>query len=137
MRLVVDSNIAISGLLWFGAPRTLMDLAFAGSVSLIVSPEMVAELQITLERPKFRPKFEAMGSNVRELLRAYLALAKLVEPAPLQAFAPDPDDDWIIATAIAAEADLIVTGDKPFLSVGSVEKVRIVTVVEALELVGD
>ncbi len=51
-----------------------------------------------------------------------------------RSIAPDPDDDWVIATAIAAQADLIVTGDKPLLGVGSVGAIRIVGVAEALDL---
>ena len=50
--------------------------------------------------------------------------------------APDPDDDVVIGTATAAKAALMVTGDKPLLSVGVCDGGRIVTVSEALEMVG-
>jgi predicted nucleic acid-binding protein len=50
--------------------------------------------------------------------------------------APDPDDDVVIGTALAAKADFVVTGDKPLLSVGEFRGVRIVSVRQALDAVG-
>jgi hypothetical protein len=49
--------------------------------------------------------------------------------------APDPDDDVVIGTALAAKADLIVTGDKPLLSVTEHQGVRVVGVAQAIEIV--
>ena len=66
----------------------------------------------------------------------YSKLASVVVPAKVPRLAPDPDDDVVIGTAIAAQAALIVTGDKPLLSVGVYEGGRIVTVREALEVIG-
>ena len=54
---------------------------------------------------------------------------------PTPRIAPDPDDDVIIGTALAAKADLIVTGDKPLLSVTVYQGVRIVGVAQALQII--
>jgi len=66
----------------------------------------------------------------------YAALAALVRPSPISRIAPDPDDDAVIATALAAKADWVVTGDKPLLSVTEYQGVRIVGVSQALQIVG-
>jgi predicted nucleic acid-binding protein len=98
---------------------------------------MLSELGNTLSRPKFAPKLEGIKHSPDSLVLAYSLLAEIADcevlPKPI---APDPDDDWVIATAIAAKADLIVTGDKPFLGVGQVGAIKIVTVAEALVIFG-
>jgi uncharacterized protein len=63
-------------------------------------------------------------------------LAELVRPAPLPRLALNPDDDVVIGTAIAAKAEFVVTGDKALLSVEQYKGVRIISVREALNVVG-
>ena len=63
-------------------------------------------------------------------------MAALVRPTPTPRIAPDPDDDVVIGTALAAKADLIVTGDKPLLAVAEYQGVRIVGVSHALQIIG-
>ena len=58
-----------------------------------------------------------------------------MRPVPVQRLAPDPDDDLVIGTALAAKANFVVTGDRTLLSVGEYEGVRIVSVSEALDAV--
>ncbi len=53
---------------------------------------------------------------------------------PISGIAPDPDDDVVIGTALAAQAQWVVTGDKPLLSVSEYQGVRIVQVSEAVQL---
>jgi predicted nucleic acid-binding protein len=65
----------------------------------------------------------------------YAELTALVRPAALPRIAHDPDDDVVIATALAARADLTVTGDQALLSVGTYQNVRIVSVSEAIWLI--
>ena len=57
----------------------------------------------------------------------------MVRPAATPRIAPDPDDDVVIGTALAARAEMIVTGDKPLLGVGEHQGVRIVGVTEAVK----
>ena len=74
--------------------------------------------------------------TVDQLVDRYAALAALLRPAPTPRVAPDPDDDVVIGTALAAKADLLVTGDRPLLSVTEYQNVRIVGVSEAVRLIG-
>ena len=59
----------------------------------------------------------------------------MVRPTPTPRIVSDPDDDVVIGTALAAKADLLVSGDRPLLSVEKYQEVRIVSVAEALELI--
>ena len=57
--------------------------------------------------------------TIDELVDRYAALTEMVRPTPTTRIAPDPDDDVVIGTALAAAVDLIVTGDQALLSVGA------------------
>lgn len=65
----------------------------------------------------------------------YGELTSIVRPIPVSGIAPDPDDDVVIGTALAAKADWIVTGDQPLLSVAMYQGVYIVSVSEAARMI--
>ena len=136
MRLVLDTNVVASGLLWSGAPGLLLQARRENRIELFTSPALLAELTEILARSKFDKKIEASSLSIDEIVDRYAVLAALVRPIAIERTAPDPDDDVVIGTALAAKADLIVTGDKLLLSLAQHHEVRIVSVVDALELIG-
>ena len=56
MRVVADTNVVVSGLLWHGNERRLLDAARDGFVELFTSKELLAELEDVLGRSKFAPR---------------------------------------------------------------------------------
>ena len=136
MRLVLDTNVVASALLWGGVPRLLLMAGRDKRVELFTSTALLAELTDILGRRKFDKKIAASTLSVDQLVDRYAALAALVRPTQTPRIAPDPDDDVVIGTALAAKADLVVTGDKPLLSVAEYQGVRIVGVSQALLLIG-
>ena len=131
MRLVLDTNVVASALLWGGVPPLLLQAGREKRIELFTSAALLAELTDVLGRRKFDRKIAASTLTVDQLVDRYAALAGLVRPTPTPRIAPDPDDDVVIGTALAAKADLIVTGDKPLLSVAEHQGVRIVGVSHA------
>ena len=128
-----------SAVLWGGVPRLLLRAGRERRVELFSSAALLAELTDILGRRKFDKKIAASIFTVDQLVDRYaalVALVALVRPTPTPRIAPDPDDDVVIGTAMAAKADLIVTGDKPLLAVGEYQGVRIVGVGHALQIVG-
>ncbi len=79
MRIVLDTNIVISGLLWRGNPRRILDTARDGITELFTSIELLEELEDVLSRDKFIVRLEAAGVAVRELVMGYAGLARVVE----------------------------------------------------------
>ena len=136
MRRVLDTNVVVSGLLWDGAPRTLLQFARETRVDRIASAPLLAELTNIFERGKFAKKIAASTLTIDELVDRYAALVQVVQPTLTVRIAPDPDDDVVIGTALAATADLIVTGDQALLSVAAYRSIRIVSVSEARQAIG-
>lgn len=134
MRIVADTNTVVSGLLWQGAPRRLMDLGRSQKITLITSPALLAEFADVIGRKKFAARIQRAGLSARGLVEDYAGIAHVVEPAPLtQPVSRDPDDDQVLACTIAAQADAIVSGDQDLLTLGSYQGVPILTAARALE----
>ena len=136
MRLVLDTNVVASAILWGGVPRLLLQAGREKRVELFTSAALLAEPTDILGRRKFDKKIAASTLTVDQLVDRYAVLVALMRPAPTPRVAPDPDDDVVIGTALAAKADLIVTGDKALLSVAEYQGIRIVSVILALQIVG-
>ncbi|GHU34414.1 putative toxin-antitoxin system toxin component, PIN family protein [Betaproteobacteria bacterium] len=137
MRLVLDTNVAASGLLWGGAPAQLLDAALIGEIELFTSVSLLAELAGILARVKFAKALTATGLSREELVLGYAELATIITPADIPpTIAADPDDDQVLACALAARADLIVSGDRHLYSLGShYQGIAIVRPAEALHII--
>lgn len=137
MRLVLDTNTALSALLWGGTPGRLIDAAEAGRIELVSSAALLAELQGVMAREKFARRLALRKLKVADLFDGYAALVMIVAPA---AIAPtitrDPADDQVLAAALAAQADLIVSGDAHLLDLKRFQGIAIVNAATAVERVG-
>jgi putative PIN family toxin of toxin-antitoxin system len=139
MRLVLDTNVVVAGLLWTGPPRRLLDRTIDSAHTLYSSPALVDELAHTLRYQKFVQRIGLSGSSALGLVAQYSALVTLLSPIQVpRVIEHDADDDQVIAVAVAAQADLIVSGDrKHLLPLGSHEGIPIVDAAQALRLIGE
>ena len=134
MHVVLDTNILVSGLLWGGPPRQILVAARTQKLTLSTSQALLDELHIVFQRRKFMMRFQIVGMTANEMIIEYAALARIVTPAPLPApVCDDPDDDAVIACAVAASADVIVSGDDDLLRLGSYSTIQIITAAELLQ----
>jgi len=134
LRAVADTNIVVSGLLWKGVERKLLDFARERRVALYTTAELLAELGEVLARPKFARRIAAGGMTAGRLARRYARLAHPVLPAVISpTVLADAADDAVIACALAAGADLIVSGDKKLRNLKSHQGIAIVSATAALE----
>lgn len=133
LRLVLDTNTALSGLIWRGVPGELIDSAISGRVQLISSSPLLSELEGVLRRPKFQQSLQKHGVSGSDLFDGYAALVECVAPADLGGpVSRDPDDDQVLAAAVGGGADLIVSGDDDLLVLGGHQGIPIVSAREAL-----
>jgi len=116
MNVVLDTNVFVSGLLFGGVPGRILGAWSAGVIRLVLSPPILDEYRrVGLELSKGR---EPLVSALETLLAMLAVHALLVNAPPLgERVSDDPDDDMFLAAAIAANASIIVSGDKHLLRV--------------------
>ena len=133
LRLVLDTNVVVSGLLWGGHSRRLLDLTLTDALALYSSPVLVEELSQTLHYAKLAKRIAALQTTAQDLSERYSAMVTLVVPQQVpRVIARDADDDQVLACALEARAHLIASGDQHLHSLGgNYQGVRIVTPAEA------
>lgn len=136
MRIVLDTNIIISGLLSeTGPPGLLLKLWLEGKFELLISKAQLGELSRVFEYKKIRERIPP--EQAADLLGHIDALAVVIDPLPSIRLSPDPDDNAILATAIESQADFIVSGDKTdLLSLKKAEGIPIITARQAIKHFG-
>jgi len=137
MRLVLDTNTVISALLWKGVPHGLLAAARARrATTLHTSAKLLAELVDVLSRDKLASAVAATGEDPDTLLKRYVNLAQVHVPTTIPpTVLSDPDDDEVLACAIAANAQLIVSGDRDLLSLKTYRGIPIVNAAEAIRII--
>jgi putative PIN family toxin of toxin-antitoxin system len=132
VRAVVDTKVLLSGF-WRGRPDVLLEQARAGALTLISSPALLAELAEVMNRPKFQEILARSSTDLEPTLGELRRLAEIIDaprlPAPVSR---DPSDDAVLALATASQADLIITGDAAFLTLGSHAGIPIINPAEAI-----
>jgi uncharacterized protein len=132
-RWVLDTNVLASALLWQGTPGRLIELAGEHDVRLLSSQTLLDELAATLAKPKLGRHVRATGLSAAQMLVLVRRLTTRVTPTSLPyPISRDADDDHVLACALAAKADLVVTGDDDLLSLGAYQGIAIVSPALAL-----
>jgi putative PIN family toxin of toxin-antitoxin system len=136
MRVVADTSTVVSGLMWRGKPRQVLDAARTRTISLFTSTTLLAELEDVLNRDKFARRLALIGHSPRDLLVGYAALATIVTPAVISpVILVDPDDDAVLACAVAASAKVVVSGDSHLLALKKYQNILILKAAELLECI--
>lgn len=129
-RAVLDPGVLVSALITpAGTPAKLLTATRSGSFELIVSPLLLEELELVLQREKFRRyvDLDVVDQYVELLRRDSAMAADSAEPPPIRC--ADPDDDYLIALAHSCSAAL-VSGDGHLLKLAG--KIPIFTPAEFL-----
>ena len=137
VRIVLDTNVVLSALLWRGTPYRLFEaIRQREHVEIFTSVALLEELAEILIRPVPAKRLGMIGRTAHDLLADYVDVADLVTPLAVPpVITADPDDDHIVAAAVAARADLIVSGDRHLRDLGTHDRIRIVSPAEALALI--
>jgi len=137
VRLLLDTNLLVSGAFSQGSPpRQLLDAAREGRFELCTSEHLLNELHRVLTYPKLAGRLARAQISAEFIVAQLRALAVVViTPAEVPRVVPtDPDDDHVLAAAVAARVDLIVSGDaRDVLPMGSYQGIPIVTARQAWE----
>lgn len=115
MRVVLDANVLVSAVIsQAGPPRQIVNAWVDGRIELVASPALLDELSDVLDRPRFRRWVSI--ATATEFIDGLAEDAVIVDDPPAQpGLTADPDDDYLIALALTAQADYLVSGDRHLL----------------------
>jgi putative PIN family toxin of toxin-antitoxin system len=134
VRIVIDTNVIVSAFLWGGTPRRLLDAVEAQHLELFTSRALITELEDVLSREKFAAQLRQTRFTSAFLLARYTQLATLIAPA--QVTVPelrDPKDIHVLACALAARAEAIVSGDDDLRTLGNYQGIPVLSPADCLK----
>jgi hypothetical protein len=133
LRAVFDTNVLVSYLLTHRPPiATLIDVYVAEEeIVLVTAPALLEELDRVLQYPRLQRYYTE--EERKRFVALLMALSDVVElPETIPRICRDPDDDRIVACAVAGDADAIASGDDDLLALGSVGDIAILSPSEFL-----
>jgi putative PIN family toxin of toxin-antitoxin system len=130
MKVILDTNVVISAILFGGTPKLILNSALEGTIEAYITDAMLEELETVLRRPKFGLPRHIVQSILNEIAN----IATWIEPQEKSEIVKsDPDDNIIIDCAIAAEAEFLITGDKHLLELQEYKGIKIITTKDFLQ----
>ena len=126
MRVVLDTNVVVSGVFFGGVPGRILSAWSAGKLVLCLSPVILEEYRrVGHELGRQHP---TVGATFEPVLTLIAMNAMIVDAPPLAApVSDDPDDDMFLAAALASRTQLIVSGDRDLLRVSGWRGVDVLT----------
>jgi uncharacterized protein len=136
-RAVFDTTILVSAFLTTaGVSAQLLAHAVAGAFELSLSDAIIAETRsVLLHRTHLRKRFVYSEQDVEEFCLLLRAFTRAVTDVPALKISRDPNDDYVIATAVAAGASYVVTRDKDLLTLKTYEDVQMISPEEFIVVV--
>lgn len=132
MKVVADTNVLISGLLWNGKESDILKLIKLGELTNFISPQIIMELQNVLSRKKFRLTEKEINAAMGEIL----SMSKIIDPKmKINAVKDDPDDNIILECAVEGKADCIISGDEHLLNMGEYHEIPIMPARDILKII--
>jgi hypothetical protein len=129
MRVVIDTNIWISGLLWRGKAWSLLKLAEKGEIEICVAYPMLLELEEVLAYERLKPRLEVLEETPAQLTAFALSLSTPfdVSRTGMPIVTADSDDDIFLLCALEAQAVAVVTNDRHLLTLQTYQGIPILT----------
>lgn len=129
MKIVIDTNVLISGVFFGGFPRKILISIVDRELTACATPEIVDEYEEIVQEMIDRKQ----GHINRNILIPLIKALEIIEPVTHVEISRDSDDDKFLGCAKDARAMYIVSGDKDLLVIGQYENIQIVTAKEFCE----
>jgi putative PIN family toxin of toxin-antitoxin system len=134
-RVVLDTNVLISALLFRGGLSKIVGLWQKGKIIPVISKETFSELLTVLEYPKFSLTQEEIDPIIKYEILPYFEIVEVVKD--VKGISRDPEDDKFISCAISGSADYIVSGDKDLFDLKQYKSIKIIKASDFLKMYND
>ena len=134
-RVVLDTNVLISALLFKGGLSEIVGLWQKGKIIPVISKETFSELVTVLEYPKFSLTREETDSIIKYEILPYFEIVEVVKD--VEGICRDPEDDKFISCAISGSADYIVSGDKDLFDLKQYKSIKIIKASDFIKMYND
>lgn len=131
-RVVLDTNVLVSALLFKTTLSKVIDLWQSGAIIPVISKDTFQELRAVLEYPKFSLSPDEIRAILEQEILPFFEVIDVVEE--VKGICNDPADDKFISCALSASAGYIVSGDKAFIDLKQYKSVKIIKPSEFLKL---
>lgn len=131
LRAVLDTNVIVSGVIYKGKPRRVLELSLEEKIKAVISPILLAELAETLAK-KFSLTSEQVNLTEQEIKDVF----EIVYPTETLHIQKDEDDNRVLEAAVEGNCNYIVTGDKELLNLGIFKGIKILTAAQFLNILG-
>ncbi len=128
MKIVLDTNVLISGIFWKGLPYKVLELWVHGDLRVFATKKILQEYFEVLSR------IDQSGEIAKKWQIFILENIIVVEEKEVVQLSRDPNDDMFIACALAANASYIISGDKDLLTLKKVSQIKIITAAQFLKM---
>jgi len=124
MKVVLDTNVLISGIIFSGTPSRILTAWADGRFELLASVEILTEYHRVADR--LHAQFPTV--DIKAVLDFVTRETRIVEPSPVPRTACDDQDDLkFLACALAGQADCIVTDDRALLRSSGFQRIEVLT----------
>lgn len=135
LKVVIDTNIAISGLLWMGLPNKILKLARDGFIDICSTETICEELAKVLEYSRFQKRLAELGLTCDEVIDYYMDIVTIYkENAKIDIIKADKSDNRFIEAALDSGCNIIITGDEHLLEIKEFKNITILKPKEFLEV---
>lgn len=131
MRVVVDTNVLMSGIFWGGKPGRIIEAWAAGLLVLVVSAKILEEYFEVLDRIAAKMKREDLAARWKTPIFEH---CEMVTPTCKYGDCRDPDDTMFVECAVSGGVQYLVSGDEDLLVLGRVQDVNILTPAQFVEI---
>lgn len=126
MRIIVDTNVLMSGVFFGGVPGRILDAWAEGRLELVLSPDILQEYRRV--GAELAARYPERSGALAPALTLITMNAILVDASPLSApVSSDPGDDKFLAAANAADVPIIISGDRDLLDVSGWRNVMVLS----------
>lgn len=137
MKIVLDTNVLVSGFLFNGPPTDIINAGPIENVKFFTSEPLLMELSRILKKKKFTNRLSETEYTPEIIMEKYRRMVEIVSPVEFlePQMIRDPDDQMVLSAAFSANAEMIVSGDEDLLVLKTFCNIRIVSPADFMALI--